>query len=80
MSALQNDFPEAAEFLADFQQMGQSLIEQDVEDWLESDRNNLGYEHYGIVNHVAGELSGEQDSSDESDNGGLSEIPTEESI
>jgi len=31
VSALQNDFLEAAEFLADFQQMGQSLTEQDVE-------------------------------------------------
>jgi len=80
VSALQNDFPEAAEFLVDFQQMSQSLTVQDVEDWLESDHNDLGYEHDGIVNHIAGELSGEQDSSDESDDGGPSEIPTEESI
>ena len=42
-----------------------------------------GYKHLdddGLVNHVAGELSGEQDSSDELDDGGPSEIPTEESI
>jgi len=83
VSALQNDFPKVAEFLADFQQMGQSLTEQDVEDWLDSDRNDLGYEHLdsdGIVNHATGELSGEQDSIEECDDDGPSEIPTEESI
>ena len=50
--------PQVVEFLSDFEQMGQHLTEQDVSEWLEADRYDLGYEHLdddGIVNYVLGQ-------------------------
>ena len=78
----QSDASEIAGFLTDFQQMGQDLTEQDVQDWLGADHDDLGYEHLdddGIVNLVAGSSNDELDSDDESDDGDTIEISAIES-
>ena len=62
--------PQVAEFLSDFEQMGQHLTEQDVSEWLEADCYDLDYEHLdddGIVNYVLGQSDSAPDISIESD-------------
>ena len=71
----QSDASEIAGFMTDFQQMGQDLTEQNIQDRLGADCDDLGYEHLvddSIVNLVAGSSNDEVDSDDESDDGGTS--------
>ena len=78
-----SDASEIARFLTDFQQMGQDLSEQDIQDWLGADRDDLGYEHLdddGLVNVVAGSSNDEVDSDDESEDGDASEISATEPV
>ena len=47
--------PSNSEFFDDFSHLGHQLIETDINEWMESDLHDQGYEHLvdaGIIEHV----------------------------
>ena len=72
------DRPSNSEFVGFFSRLGQSLTEVDIDEWLEADANDQGYEHLddaGIVEHV---LSEAEIACSEADDGNDSESDAEQ--